>query len=151
MNNMVRTVPTDAAMFNVERIQSPVSERPMYVWDISGKMINRRRSYFIGTQGLVYVVDAQRGKPTEVLADLQSLLVDRDLSRVPVLVLVNKVIDGETLSAAELVPRLQKLSLPVTQCAVRNVHMNSEQDLSDALNHLDELVSIHKNLNNSIT
>ncbi|XP_076463634.1 ADP-ribosylation factor-like protein 4D [Babylonia areolata] len=141
LRNMIETVPTDAAMFNVERIRSPLSGRPLYMWDISGKMIHRRRSYFIGTEGLVYVVDAQKAKVTDVLADLQSLLLDRDLFGVPVLVLVNKVVDGETLSAVELLPRLQKLAPPETKCAMRDVHMHSEQDLSDALLHLDGLVN----------
>ena len=51
VNNMVKTLPTDAAMFNVEKIQAPISALSMYMWDISGKMVQRRRSYFLGTQG----------------------------------------------------------------------------------------------------
>lgn len=52
VSNMVKTLPTDAAMFNVEKIYGPTSALPMYMWDISGKMIHRRRSYYLGTQGI---------------------------------------------------------------------------------------------------
>ena len=52
VKNMVKTLPTDAAMFNVEKVQAPLSAVSMYMWDISGKMVQRRRSYFLGTQGI---------------------------------------------------------------------------------------------------
>lgn len=51
LSNMVTTLPTDEAMFNVEKVTTPTHALSLYLWDISGKMEQRRRSYFMGTQG----------------------------------------------------------------------------------------------------
>jgi hypothetical protein len=40
------------------------------------------------------VVDATKSETADVMMDLQSIITDRDLSHVPLLVLVNKVSDG---------------------------------------------------------
>ena len=40
------------------------------------------------------MVDATKGNVLDILADLESVLTDRDLSGLPLLVLVNKVTDG---------------------------------------------------------
>ena len=45
----------------------------------------------------MYVVDATKGNVLDILADLESVLTDRDLSGLPLLVLVNKVNDGGKL------------------------------------------------------
>jgi hypothetical protein len=51
VDNVMKTLPTDPVMFNVERLNGPTSGIPMCMWDIGGKMLHRRRSYFLGTQG----------------------------------------------------------------------------------------------------
>ena len=43
------------------------------------------------------MVDATKANVLDILADLESVLTDRDLSGLPLLVLVNKVTDGGKL------------------------------------------------------
>lgn len=43
------------------------------------------------------MVDATKGNVLDILADLELVLTDRDLSGLPLLVLVNKVTDGGKL------------------------------------------------------
>ncbi|KAK7466613.1 hypothetical protein BaRGS_00037270 [Batillaria attramentaria] len=141
MSNMVKTLPTDAAMFNVEKVMSPKLRQPMYMWDISGKMTSRRRSYFLGTQGLVYVLNAsQPVYMMDALQDLNSLLNDRDLKGLPLLVLANRLGSEENLSTKELESQMKEhLKLPPlwSVCGIRTF---SQEDLSQALLKLEDLM-----------
>lgn len=140
MSNMVKTLPTDAAMFNVEKVTAPKSGQPMYLWDIGGKMAHRRRSYFLGTQGIVYVLDASKpAQMRDVFDDLSFLVADRDLTGLPLLILANKQNTG-SLSTSELESQLQEhVNLPPvwSVCGIRTF---SEDDLAHALIQLEILM-----------
>lgn len=142
VSNMVKTLPTDAAMFNVEKVVCPTSGQAMYMWDISGNMAYRRRSYFLGTQGIVYVLNAsQPVYLMDAFHDLTSLLTDRDLAGLPLLILANRQDAEGSLSTRELTDQLQQhVALPPlwSVCGVRTF---CQEDISQALQQLERLMS----------
>ncbi|XP_025104125.1 ADP-ribosylation factor 1-like [Pomacea canaliculata] len=138
--NLVTTLPTGGDMFNVEKIAIQTSQF-MYLWDIGGEMAHRRRSYFPGSQGVVYVVDSS--KPSmidDIVEDLTSLVTDRDLLGLPLLVLANKQ-DSEGCLTTEQIKShiIQHVPFPKL-CEVCGIGLSSQTDLSHALVLLENLL-----------
>ncbi|KAL3874458.1 hypothetical protein ACJMK2_037469 [Sinanodonta woodiana] len=89
VSSVVDTIPTES--FNVEPIQTP-DGISLLVWDISGdpSYKTKRRQFFHGTEGIVYVMDTS--DPVlmqEAREDLVTILRDRDLLKVPLLLIAN--------------------------------------------------------------
>ncbi|XP_048737761.1 uncharacterized protein LOC125652519 [Ostrea edulis] len=84
--NDLDTIPTDS--FNVERVSS---DSVYMMWDLCGREDFRlkRRQFFHGTDGVVYIIDPLSDKD-DVVNDLTMVSTDRDLNQLPFLVLINK-------------------------------------------------------------
>ena len=90
LNEQVCTVPTIG--FNVETV-TPVRNVSFTVWDIGGqdKIRPLWRHYFRDTDGLIFIVDsADRERFMLAKDELQGILNDPEMDRVPVVVFANK-------------------------------------------------------------
>ena len=90
LNEQVCTVPTIG--FNVETV-TPVKNVSFTIWDIGGQDTIRPlwRYYFRDTDGLIFIVDsADRERFMLAKNELQGILNDPDMHRVPVVVFANK-------------------------------------------------------------
>ena len=81
------------------------------MWDIGGQKAIRPywKNYFENTDGLVYVVDSSDEiRLSECSEELQSLLAEETLSKVPLLVFANKqdlqfALDAENVMNSDLI------------------------------------------------
>ena len=90
LNEVVSTIPTIG--FNVETVQ-PVKNVSFTVWDVGGqdKIRPLWRHYFVGCEGLVYVVDsADKSRFSEAQEELKWILDSDEMNGVPLLILANK-------------------------------------------------------------
>ena len=90
LNEQVCTVPTIG--FNVETV-TPVKNVSFTIWDIGGQDTIRPlwRYYFRDTDGLIFIVDStDRERFLLAKNELQGILNDPDMHRVPVVVFANK-------------------------------------------------------------
>lgn len=90
LNEIVSTIPTIG--FNVETVQ-PVKNVSFTVWDVGGqdKIRPLWRHYFVGCEGLVFVVDsADPSRFQEAKAELDWILESDEMEGVPVVILANK-------------------------------------------------------------
>ncbi|KAK3596015.1 hypothetical protein CHS0354_032538 [Potamilus streckersoni] len=89
VSSLVDTISTES--FNVEPVQTPDGIN-LLVWDISGDPSYRtkRRQFFHGTEGIVYIIDtSDPALMQEAKEDLVTILRDRDLLKVPLLLIAN--------------------------------------------------------------
>lgn len=90
LNEAVNTIPTIG--FNVETVQ-PVKNVSFTVWDVGGqdKIRPLWRHYFVGCEGLIYVVDsADKSRFKEAKGELDWILDSDEMNGVPVVILANK-------------------------------------------------------------
>ncbi len=84
------------------------------MWDIGGQKAIRPywKNYYENTDGLVYVVDSSDSERLkECTEELQSLLIEENLMKVPLLVFANKqdltfALDAEEVRPKEVTGRL---------------------------------------------
>lgn len=90
LNETITTVPTIG--FNVETVR-PVQHVSFTVWDIGGQGKIRQlwRHYFLGSEGLLFIVDSQDDQRLwEAREALAWILQSDEMTGVPVVVLANK-------------------------------------------------------------
>ena len=90
LNEVVNTIPTIG--FNVETV-SPVRNVSFTVWDVGGqdKIRPLWRHYFVGCEGLVYVIDsADKSRFQEAKQELDWILDADEMDSVPLVILANK-------------------------------------------------------------
>lgn len=107
LNETVSTIPTIG--FNVETVQ-PVKHVSFTVWDVGGqdKIRPLWRHYFIGCEGLIYVVDSSdKSRFSEAKSELDWILDADEMAGVPLVVLANKQDLPQAVSPADLAGQLR--------------------------------------------
>ncbi|KAK2860889.1 hypothetical protein Q7C36_005055 [Tachysurus vachellii] len=99
------TVPTIG--FNVEMMEAKQNRRKitLTVWDVGGqeKMRQHWRSYYQDTAGLLFTIDCwDRTRLNEAQRELERVLKNEHLRRLPVVILANKQDKDGALTATEL-------------------------------------------------
>jgi len=110
LGDIVTTIPTIG--FNVETLE--YKKLRMTVWDIGGqdKIRPLWKHYYIGTQGIIYVVDSNDvdridcKHETSAKEELHRMIQDDELRGCPVLVLANKQDLPRALNVREIAQRL---------------------------------------------
>lgn len=90
LNETVTTIPTIG--FNVETVQ-PVKNVSFTVWDVGGqdKIRPLWRHYFLGCEGLIYVIDSSdKSRFSEAKDELDWILDSDEMTGVPLVILANK-------------------------------------------------------------
>lgn len=106
LNETVSTIPTIG--FNVETV-APIKGLEFTVWDVGGQERIRAlwRHYYQNCDGLIYVVDSSDTvRVEEAKEELDGILENPEMSRVPILVFANKQDLPHALSCSELISRL---------------------------------------------
>ena len=106
LNETVTTIPTIG--FNVETVQ-PVKNVSFTVWDVGGqdKIRPLWRHYFVGCEGLIYVVDSSdRSRFAEAQNELDWILESDEMTGVPLVILANKQDLPQAASPADLSVKL---------------------------------------------
>ncbi|XP_046372667.2 ADP-ribosylation factor-like protein 11 [Haliotis rufescens] len=132
------TKPTEE--FNVETLESKSGVR-FTVWDLSGALRHhRKRKFYEGTQGLVFVYNANTDL-TQAKDDFQLLLEERVVQDVPLMIVANQMKEHETPSEEDLLGNLgvKKDMLNRRWCLSR-VRLKSQQDVHEAICDLQRLV-----------
>ncbi|XP_075241010.1 ADP-ribosylation factor 4-like [Convolutriloba macropyga] len=96
--------------FNVDKVK--VGKVTFNVWDVGGQDAARPlwRHYFEGTRALIYVFDStDRARLQLSLSELKNLLQADQLTRCPLLILLNKQDAPEKLSREEMLAALDSL------------------------------------------
>lgn len=110
LDQPVSTIPTVG--FNVESVT--YKNVKFSVWDVGGQEKIRPlwRHYYVGTQGLVFVVDsADRERIDEARIQLHRIINDREMQNAVILVFANKQDAQNPMKEGEIQERLQLTSL----------------------------------------
>ena len=105
LGEVVTTIPTIG--FNVETVE--YKNISFTCWDVGGKDKIRPlwRHYFQGTSALIYVIDSNdRDRISYAKDELNRLLAEDELQKVPVLVLANKQDLPNAMDTADIAERL---------------------------------------------
>ena len=140
LNETVSTIPTIG--FNVETVQ-PVKNVSFTVWDVGGqdKIRPLWRHYFIGCEGLIYVVDSSdRARLGEAKNELDWILDSDEMAGVPLVILANKQDLPQATSPADL-----SVKLGIDKVRNRKWHIQGTSALSgegvlEAMQQLSTLV-----------
>ena len=106
LNETVSTIPTIG--FNVETVQ-PIKNVSFTVWDVGGqdKIRPLWRHYFIGCEGLIYVVDSSdKSRFAEAQNELEWILDSDEMAGVPLVILANKQDLPQAVSPADIAVKL---------------------------------------------
>ncbi|KAK6180948.1 hypothetical protein SNE40_008909 [Patella caerulea] len=143
-NQIIPNVP-QTQDFNMEKVQSK-SGIIYTMWEVSGQpnMRYKRRNFFYGTQGIVYVINNGRSNDevwADTRQDLDSLLHEQELKDVPLLIVVNRLLNGDTVSTDEIKIRLNlKENLNRTWSLIE-IDYKEQSDIEKALNVLESLLT----------
>ena len=140
LNETVSTIPTIG--FNVETV-SPVKNVSFTVWDVGGqdKIRPLWRHYFVGCEGLIYVVDSSdKTRFAEAQNELDWILDSDEMAGVPLVILANKQDLPQAASPADL-----SMKLGIDKVRNRKWHIQGTSALSgegvlEAMQELSRLV-----------
>jgi len=110
LGEVVTTIPTVG--FNVETVE--YKSLRMTVWDVGGQDRIRKlwRHYYVGTQGLIFVVDSvDRDRIADVQDELHKMLSEAEMRDASVLVYANKQDLPGAMTAADMAEKLNMQSL----------------------------------------
>ena len=140
LNEQVSTVPTIG--FNVETV-TPIKNVSFTVWDIGGQDTIRPlwRYYFRGADGLIFIVDsADRERFMIAKDELQGILKDPEMDRVPVVVFANKQDLPSADDPSELVHELGLDNLTRNSWYIQGTSASSGQGLYEGMEQLVRLI-----------
>ncbi|KAL5489113.1 hypothetical protein EMCRGX_G018168 [Ephydatia muelleri] len=140
LNKVVDTVPTIG--FTVETL-TPVKNISFTVWDIGGqdKIRPLWRHYFVGTHGLMFVVDsADANRLDEAREELGWLLNSDELIGVPLVVLANKQDLSGALSPSVTAAKLDLQSVKGRNWYVQGTNALNGDGLYEAIEEMSQLV-----------
>ena len=140
LNKVVDTVPTIG--FTVESL-SAVNSVSFTVWDIGGqdKIRPLWRHYFVGTDGLIFVVDtADRHRLNEAKEELAWVLNSGELVGVPLVVLANKQDLPGALSPAYIAAKFDLPSLNGRSWYIYGTNALNGDGLYEAIDQMSRLV-----------
>lgn len=110
LNQIVKTIPTVG--FNVETVEH--KNIKFNVWDVGGqdKIRPLWRHYYLGTQGLIFVVDsADRERLDEARQEFYRIINDREMREACILIFANKQDQPNAMKANEIQDRLHLTNL----------------------------------------
>lgn len=106
LGEIVTTIPTIG--FNVETVE--YKNISFTVWDVGGQYKLRAlwKHYYVGTQGLIYVIDSNdRDRIEDAKEELHRMLADEDLRDAVLLVFANKQDLPNAMRASEITEKLE--------------------------------------------
>ena len=140
LNETVSTVPTIG--FNVETVQ-PVKNVSFTVWDVGGqdKIRPLWRHYFIGCEGLIYVVDSSdNSRFAEAQNELEWILDSDEMVGVPLVILANKQDLPQAVSPADLAGKLGLDKVRNRKWHIQGTSALSGEGVYQAMQELSTLV-----------
>ena len=140
LNETVSTIPTIG--FNVETVQ-PVKNVSFTVWDVGGqdKIRPLWRHYFIGCEGLIYVVDSSdNSRFAEAQNELEWILDSDEMAGVPLVILANKQDLPRAVSPADLAGKLGLDKVRNRKWHIQGTSALSGEGVYQAMQELSTLV-----------
>ena len=140
LNETVSTIPTIG--FNVETVQ-PVKNVSFTVWDVGGQDKIRQlwRHYFIGCEGLIYVVDSSdNSRFTEAQNELEWILDSDEMAGVPLVILANKQDLPRAVSPSDLAGKLGLDKVRNRKWHIQGTSALSGEGVYQAMQELSTLV-----------
>ena len=140
LNETVSTIPTIG--FNVETVQ-PVKNVSFTVWDVGGqdKIRPLWRHYFIGCEGLIYVVDSSdNSRFAEAQNELEWILDSDEMAGVPLVILANKQDLPQAVSPADLAGKLGLDKVRNRKWHIQGTSALSGEGVYQAMQELSTLV-----------
>ena len=140
LNETVSTIPTIG--FNVETVQ-PVKNVSFTVWDVGGqdKIRPLWRHYFIGCEGLIYVVDSSdNSRFAEAQNELEWILDSDEMAGVPLVIMANKQDLPRAVSPADLAGKLGLDKVRNRKWHIQGTSALSGEGVYQAMQELSTLV-----------
>jgi len=143
LGEVVTTIPTVG--FNVEKVE--YRNISFTVWDVGGQDKIRRlwRYYFLGTQGLVFVVDSSdRDRVEDAREELTKVLGEDEMRDAALLVLANKQDLPNAMPAAELTEKLRLHSMRSRKWYIQSTCATSGDGLYEGMDWMSRVLSSRK-------
>ena len=140
LNETVSTIPTIG--FNVETV-TPVKNVSFTVWDVGGqdKIRPLWRHYFIGCEGLIYVVDSSdKSRFAEAQNELEWILDSDEMAGVPLVILANKQDLPQAVSPADVAVKLGLDKVRNRKWHIQGTSALSGEGVFQAMQELSTLV-----------
>ena len=140
LNEVVNTIPTVG--FNVETVEPGKNVR-FTVWDIGGqdKIRPLWRHYFVGTEGLVFVVDSvDKSRFNEARDELNWILDCDEMVGVPLVVLANKQDLPNACNPSEVTEKLGLTMVKNRKWYVHGTSALSGEGVLESVSELSRLV-----------
>jgi len=140
LNETVSTIPTIG--FNVESVQ-PVKNVTFTVWDVGGqdKIRPLWRHYFVGCEGLVYVVDSvDHERFMEARDELTWILNSEEMVGVPLVILANKQDMPRAYSPNDIATKLGLYEVRNRKWHIQGTSALSGQGVYESMEELSALV-----------
>jgi len=140
LNETVSTIPTIG--FNVESVQ-PVKNVTFTVWDVGGqdKIRPLWRHYFVGCEGLVYVVDSvDHERFMEARDELTWILNSEEMVGVPLVILANKQDMPRAYSPNDIATKLGLYEVRNRKWHIQGTSALSGQGVYESMEELSSLV-----------
>ena len=140
LNEVVSTIPTIG--FNVETVK-PGKNVSFTVWDVGGqdKIRPLWRHYFVGTEGLVFVVDsADKSRFHEARDELNWILDSDEMVGVPLVILANKQDMPNACNPSEVAEKLGLTTVKNRKWYVHGTSALSGEGVLESVSELSRLV-----------
>ena len=140
LNETVATIPTIG--FNVESVQ-PVKNVTFTVWDVGGqdKIRPLWRHYFVGCEGLIFVVDSTDARRFDEAREELTWILDSDeMVGVPLVILANKQDLPQALSPSDVATKLGLNTVRNRKWYVQGTSAVSGSGVYEAMSELSGLV-----------
>ena len=140
LNEVVNTIPTIG--FNVETVK-PGKNVSFTVWDVGGqdKIRPLWRHYFVGTEGLVFVVDSvDKSRFHEARDELNWILDSDEMVGVPLVVLANKQDMPNACNPSEVAEKLGLTMVKNRKWYVHGTSALSGEGVLESVSELSRLV-----------
>ena len=143
LGEVVTTIPTVG--FNVESVE--YNNISFTVWDVGGQDKIRRlwRHYFLGTQGLVFVVDSSdRDRVEDAREELMKVIGEDEMRDAALLVLANKQDLPNAMPAAELTEKLGLQGFRARRWYIQSTCATSGDGLYEGMDWMSRVLSSRK-------
>ena len=150
LNELVTTIPTIG--FNVETVQ-PSRNLSFTVWDVGGqdKIRVLWKHYFCGSDGLIFVVDANdRTRFAEAKNELSWIMESDEMAGVPVVVFANKQDLPLAASPSEVADSLGLSKIRDRKWHVQGTNATIGDGLLEAMQELSGLVKQFQSSNRRV-
>lgn len=140
LNEVLTTIPTIG--FNVETVK-PGKNVTFTVWDIGGqdKIRVLWKHYFVGTEGLVYVIDStDKSRFDEARDELNWILESEEMLGVPLVVMANKQDMPNACSPSEVVDKLGLTTINNRKWYIHGTSALSGEGVFESVSELSRVV-----------